>query len=76
MFRRCKSSNEIKDLIQGNWYFENSNTCIKIRNGEYTVENDSPYSEDYKIIGDTVIITAVEADLQGGILTPVNCKAH
>jgi hypothetical protein len=64
-FLSCHSSNKAKDLIQGKWYFEdNSDTYIKITNSEYIVENDSPYPEDYKINGDTVIIKGVEAQFR------------
>ena len=58
----CHSSNNTKDLIRGNWYFENnSDTYIKISNSEYIVKNDSPYPKDYKIIGDTLIVKGFEA---------------
>lgn len=61
-FRACRSLNNNKELIEGNWYFEDdSNTYIKITNKEYIVENDSPQSEDYKMIGDTLIIKGFEA---------------
>ena len=63
-FLGCKSSTKVKNLIQGKWYFEdnvNTNAYIHISDDEYTVENDSPYSEDYKIIGDTLIVKGVEA---------------
>ncbi len=61
----CHSSNNVKDLIQGKWYFEdNSDTYIKITNNDYTVENDSPIPEDYKIIGDTLIVKGFEAEFR------------
>ena len=58
----CHSTNNVRDLIQGDWYFENnSNLHIKITKDEYIVKNDSPYSEDYKIIGDTLLVKGFEA---------------
>ncbi len=45
----CNSSNKPRDLIRGNWYFEDkSDTYIKITNSQYIVKNDSPFPEDYK----------------------------
>ena len=61
LFIGCKSSNKRGYLIQGNWYFNDlSNAYIKIRQGQWTVQNDSPYPEDYKIIGDTIIVKGFE----------------
>lgn len=61
----CHSLNKTKDLIQGNWYFENnSDTYIKITNSEYIVKNDSPIPEDYKIICDTLIVKGFEAEFR------------
>jgi hypothetical protein len=58
------SSNKPKDLIRGKWYFENSDTYIKITKEEYTVKNDSPIPEDYKLIDDTILIKGVEASIR------------
>ncbi len=69
MFSKFQIVNEVKELIQGNWYFENSNIYIKIKSGENIVENDSPYSEDYKIIGDTLLVKGFEANLRGYVDT-------
>jgi hypothetical protein len=58
----CHSSNDVKNMIKGNWFFEdNSDVYIKITNDEFIVKNDSPYPEDYKIIGDTLIVKGFEA---------------
>ena len=58
----CQSSDNVRDLIQGDWYFENdSNIYIEITKDEYIVKNDSPYAEDYKIIGDTLLVKGFEA---------------
>ena len=64
----CHSSNQPRDLIRGNWYFEdNSDTYIKITNNKYIVKNDSPYPEDYKLIGDTMIVKGFESSLRESV---------
>ena len=61
----CHSSDNVRDLIQGDWYFKNNSYLhIKITKDEYTVKNDSPYSEDYKIIGDTLLVKGFEAEFR------------
>ena len=58
----CRRANNVHDLIQGDQYFEsNSQLYIEITEDEYTVKNDSPYSEDCKIIGDTLLVKGFEA---------------
>jgi hypothetical protein len=67
----CHSTNNVRDLIQGDWYFKNnSNLYIEITKDEYTVKNDSPYSEDYKIIGDTLLLKGFEAEFRGSANEP------
>ena len=57
----CSDSKEVKDRIRGKWYFDNSGTYVKITRSEYIVKNDSPYPEDYKLIGDSLIVKGFEA---------------
>ena len=57
----CSDSNEVKDKIRGKWYFDNSDTYIKITRNEYIVKNDSPVPEDYKLIGDSLLVKGFEA---------------
>jgi len=64
-FVGCNSSTNVQDLIQGDWYFESgSNLYIEITKDEFTIKNDSPYSEDYKIIGDTLLVKGFEAEFR------------
>jgi hypothetical protein len=60
-FVACSSSSEVKDRIRGRWYFDNSDVYIKITKSKYIVKNDSPYPEDYKLIGDSLIVKGFEA---------------
>ena len=61
-FLACHFSNQVKDLIQGKWYSDKSSrSYIKITENEFIVENDSPYPEDYKIIGDSLLVSGFEA---------------
>lgn len=59
----CSSPSEVKDLIRGKWYFESGDVYIKISKKEYTIKNDSPMPEDYKLIGDSLIVKGFEASL-------------
>ena len=52
----CSDSKEVKNKIRGEWYFDNSDTYIKITKDEYIVKNDSPYPADYKLVGDSLIV--------------------
>lgn len=59
----CTPSTEVKDRIRGRWYFDAADVYIKITKSEYIVKNDSPYPEDYKLIGDSLIVKGFEASL-------------
>ena len=68
-FIGCKSSNQVKDLIKGNWQLASNNNyfSIKITINQYTVENDSSIPEDYWITGDSIIVKGFEADSGGSV---------
>jgi hypothetical protein len=61
----CSSSNEVRDLIRGDWSFDKDGKIyVEITRRTYTVQNDSPIPYTYKIIGDTLLQTNFEGQIQ------------
>lgn len=59
----CSNSGEVNKKIRGRWYSESSGIYLEITSDEYIIKNDSPIPEDYKLIGDSLIVKGFEASL-------------
>ena len=66
LFSSCNQGEQIQRKIRGKWYYDDSDTYIRISGNEYTVRNDSPIPEDYKFIGDSIVVKGFEASLFPG----------